>query len=281
MLQMRQAVMDCPAMPNPLTTLTHEFSGKHEIPPHTHPEHQLIYASRGVMTVRTDGGIWVVPPQRGVWIPAKMPHAITIHGAVSMRTLYVKPRLVRGSRNCCVVSVSALLRELILEACTFRALRRNVREEAHLIDLIVDQLAFVEVAPLQLIHPSDPRALRVAEILSGDPGNPRSLTRICERAGASKRTVERLFRSETNMSLGQWRQQLRLVRSLHLLAEGETITRIAMAMGYSTPSAFISMFRKALGTTPRRYFTAPSRAHHRGSDPRDARESSRRAAVRT
>lgn len=256
MSQKRQSadVEVCPPLPNPVTTLTYDVAGPHEIPRHLHPEHQLIYASRGVMTVWTSEGTWVVPPQRAVWIPAKTPHAITLHGPVSMRTLYVKPRLLPLSRNCCVVNVSPLLRELILHACTFPSLRRRSRTEAHLIDMIVDQLKVVEITPLQLITPTDPRAARIAEILAEDPGSERSLESVCACVGASRRTIERLFLAETRMSLGQWRQQLRLAHSLRLLATGEKITRVAAETGYRTPSAFIAMFRKALGTTPRQYF---------------------------
>jgi AraC-like DNA-binding protein len=251
---MRQEVIACPAQPHPVTTLTYEFSADHEIPVHTHPEHQLIYACRGVMTVWTDAGTWVVPPQRAVWIPTKTPHGITMYGPVSMRTLYLKPRVVQLSRDCRVVNVSPLLRELILHACRFPALRRRVKAEAHLIELIVDQLEIVETSPLHLISPMDPRAARIAEALSDDPSDPRPLADICKLAGASKRTIERLFQSETHMSLGGWRQQLRLLRSLRLLAAGEPITSVALESGYSTPSAFIAMFKKAFGTTPRRYF---------------------------
>lgn len=247
-------VIVCGGLPDPVTAMAHDFPGDHEIPPHQHPEHQLIYASRGVMTVWTERGTWIVPPQRAVWIPADTPHRVSIHGPVSMRTLYVRPRVLRMARTCCVVSVSPLLRELILHACTFVGLRRQVKAHAHLIDLIVDQLTILESSPLQLVYPSDERAARVATMLSDHPGDPRSLETLCADAGASKRTVERLFLSETHLSLGQWRQQLRLVRSLRLLAAGETITRVACDLGYSTPSAFIAMFRKALGTTPRQYF---------------------------
>ena len=254
MSKLRQDVFVCPPLPHPVATLTHDFPDRHEIPRHLHPEHQLIYASRGVMSVWTEEGTWIVPPQRAVWIPAKTPHAIAMHGAVSMRTVYFKPRLVRLSPRCRVVNVSPLLRELILHACTFATLRRRVKEQAHVIDMILDQLNVMELAPLLLVEPTDARALRVAEALAKDPG--RSLDEVCRRVGASRRTIERCFQSETNLSLGRWRQQLRLAHSLRLLAKGETITQAALESGYSTPSAFVAMFRKALGTTPRRYFAS-------------------------
>jgi AraC-like DNA-binding protein len=131
--------------------------------------------------------------------------------------------------------------------------RRSTTHE-HLIDLLIDQLNTVQAIPLQLPNPSDVRALRVAEILQRNPADASSLEAACKRAGASKRTIERLFQEETRLSLGKWRQQLRLMRSLQLLAAGEKITHAALEAGYSTPSAFIAMFRKTLGTTPRRYF---------------------------
>lgn len=218
---------------------------------------QLVYASRGVMTVRTRDGTWVVPPQRAVWIPARIPHGISMSGAVSMRTLYLRCRLVRPlPRNCCVLNVSSLLRELILHACRFPALEKSVKVQAHLVEVIVDQLETVQAIPLQLTSPVDPRAIRVAQALSDDPSGSRSLEETCRIAGASKRTIERLFQQETRLTLGQWRQQLRLMRSLQLLAAGENITHVALEAGYSTPSAYIAMFRKILGITPGRYFEA-------------------------
>jgi len=240
-----------------VATLTHEFPGGHRIPEHFHYEDQLVYACCGVMTVRTSEGTWIVPPQRAVWIPARIPHSIVMSGSVSMRTLYLRERLVRRlPRNCCVVNVSSLLRELILHACQFPALSRRARLQAHLVDVIVDHLETVQSIPLQLPSPADPRAVRVAEALLRRPGDQRSLDELCEVAGASKRTVERLFRVQTRMTLGAWRQQARLMHSLQLLAAGEKITNVALDSGYSTPSAFISMFRRELGKTPRHYFSA-------------------------
>jgi len=252
---MRQSVHACPKLPSPVTTLVYEFAHGHAIPEHLHPEDQLVYACLGVMTVRTGQGTWVVPPRRAVWIPARTPHSIVMSGAVSMRTLYLRPRMVRRlPRTCCVVNISSLLQELILHACSYPKLNRRSKMHAHLIDVLLDQLETVQAFPLQLPSPSDPRAVRVSEILRRDVANSHSLEAACKRAGAGKRTIERIFQQETRLSLGKWRQQLRLMRSLQLLAAGEKITHAALEAGYSTPSAFIAMFRKMLGTTPRRYF---------------------------
>ncbi len=238
-----------------ITTLTHDYSAGHVVPLHFHDRDQLVYASRGVMTVRTQNGTWVVPPHRAVWIPAEIPHTITMSGLVAMRTLYLKPRLSEGlPRDCCVINVSTLLKELILHACTVRTLKKSVKWQMHLVAVILHQLEAVQMIPLQLPHLSDPRLVRIAEILTVDPRDSRTLAQLCKGTGAGKRSVERLFQQEIGMTFGKWRQQLRLMQGMRLLAEGAKVTHAALESGYSTPSAFTSMFRKALGTTPSSYF---------------------------
>jgi len=240
-----------------ITTLTHDYAAGRVIPLHFHDRDQLVYASRGVMTVRTSDGTWVVPTYRAVWIPATVHHTITMSGTVAMRTLYVKPRLAKAlPRDCCVVNVSPLLKELILHACAFASLRKTIPWQRHLIEVIIDQLQTIQMVPLQLPNPTDPRALRIARALLTDPSESRPLRQLCKVAGAGKRTVERLFQEDVGITFGKWRQQLRLMRAMQLLAEGKKVTHAALEAGYSTPSAFISMFRKTLGTTPAVYFRA-------------------------
>ena len=240
-----------------IATLTHDYPAGHVIRPHSHDRDQLVYAMQGVMTVVTGVGTWVVPTLRAVWIPATLSHSITMSGTVAMRTLYFRPRLAPGlPHECCVVNVPPLLRELILHACSFGSLNRRVARQRHLIDMIVDQLQTIPMVPLQLPHLSDPRARRVAETLLAEPGSTRTLAQLCKPGGASKRTVERLFRNEVGMTFGKWRQQLRLMHAVRFLAGGASVTQAALEAGYSTPSAFILRFRKLLGTTPAAYFRA-------------------------
>jgi AraC-like DNA-binding protein/quercetin dioxygenase-like cupin family protein len=236
-------------------SVSYDFEDGHVIPEHFHPEDQLIFASCGVMTVRTAQGIWVVPPLRAVWIPAGTPHSVAMSGPVSMRTLYFLPKLVGTlPKKCFVMNVSSLLKELILHACKFPKLNKRVPIQRRIAEIIVDQLEAARSIPLQLPHPSDSRAMRIVQALLADPGEQRTLERLCKDCGASKRTIERLFIAETKMTFGKWRQQLRLLHAMQLLASGEKVTGAALDAGYSSPSAFISMFRKQLGTTPTRYF---------------------------
>jgi len=232
-----------------------DFEDGHVIPEHYHPEDQLIFASRGVMTVRTAQGTWVVPALRAVWIPAKTPHSVTMSGPVSMRTLYFLPRLVRAlPAKCSVMNVSSLLKELILHACNFPKLNKKTPLHRRIIEILVDQLEAANSVPLQLPHPSDARALRVVQTLLADPADRRPLKKLARDCGASKRTIERVFWVETKMTFGKWRQQLRLLHAMQRLASGEKVTGAALDAGYSSPSAFISMFKKQLGATPTRYF---------------------------
>ncbi len=235
-----------------IRTLAVGYTSGTSIPSHSHGWDQLIFASDGVMTVQTAQGAWVVPPHRAVWVPAGVEHAVRVSGFVSMRTLYFVDGLVDTLRKCCVVQVSPLLRELIRHAVDGGPL--DSRKQAHLIGVILEQMRRLPVVPLHLPWPQDSRARSVADTLREDPGDTRSLASLCHGVGASKRTIERLFHDETGMTFGQWRKQARLMRALPLLAAGESVTRVALDVGYDSTSAFISMFKSALGTTPGRFY---------------------------
>lgn len=232
-----------------------ELSTAHKIHKHTHDWHQMIYASRGVMTVNTATGSWVVPSRRAVWVPAGIEHEVELSATVSMRTLYLRTGLSDLlPRDCCVINVSPLLRELILRTVEIGMLNRKIPLHKHLIDVILDQFHSLPTVPLNLPMPIDTRALRVAELVRKHPGEAKPLDQLARKIGASKRTIERLFQTETEMTFGKWRQQLRMLHALRMLAAGESVTTAALEVGYDSTSAFISAFRNAVGTTPGRYY---------------------------
>ena len=237
-----------------LTTFSYDFADGYFVDEHFHHEDQLVFASRGVMTIRTRHGIWVVPPLRAVWIPGEEVHSIAMSGAVLMRTLYFAPKIATSmSRKCFVMNVSALFRELILHACTKVGWKKRIAEDQRIIDVILDQLRFATAIPLQLPRPKDSRALHVVDLLVNDPSDQRTLKDLCKEAGGSKRTVERAFLEDTGMTFGKWRQQIRLFHGMRLLASGEKVAVAALESGYSSQSAFISVFKKALGAPPNQF----------------------------
>ena len=242
-----------------MTTLAWDYADGEDIPAHRHSWHQLVYATTGVMTVTTPAGSWVVPPHRGVWVPGGTEHSIQISGAVSMRTIYLWKGVRRLPKTCHVLSVSPLLRELIAHAVSLDILDRRVDAQRRLMDVILDQLAALPVAAMNIPQPKDARALKLATHLQANPGERRPLGALGRVVGASPRTLERLFKADTGMSLGRWRQQLRLAHSLRLLAVGQPVTSVALDVGYDSPSAFVSSFHKTFGTTPGRYFRSSPR----------------------
>jgi AraC-like DNA-binding protein len=215
---------------------------------------RLVYASRGGMRVSTIQGEWMVPPHRAAWVPAGIGHRLQMKGPVSLRMLYFRTDVSsRLPRECRVVNVSSLLRELILHLTRRAAADPHLRSDGALVTLLLEQLITIEVVPLQLPLPRDPRALAAANAVRAAAGTRRSLASIARGAGASARTLQRLFAAETNLTFEKWRQRARLIRAIELLAEGRKVTRVASDVGYDSPSAFIAMFRRELGSTPRLY----------------------------
>ena len=239
----------------PIVAVAKEFPPDHLIPLHQHSRSQFLYASSGVMKVKTDKGIWIVPPLLAVWIPANILHEIEVSGHLSMRTLYIDPTLFSGpSKECCVIAVTPLLRELVIYATDLPQLYPLGGEEERLLTVMLDQISSVDMASLKLPIPEDQRLKKIYDILAVTPGDNRTLVDWGKTVGATGRTLARLFRLETGMSFGQWRQQVRVLEALRRLGMNESVTTVAIELGYDSPSAFISMFKKTLGQTPGRYF---------------------------
>lgn len=241
-----------------VATLAKDFPRGHRIEPHRHTCDQLIYARRGVMRVTTSVGIWVVPPERALWMPADHEHAIVCTTAVALRTLYidnpsVEDDLFRKVTGCVVLAVTPLMREIIV------ALSERDPHPARdgLLAVLGTELTMLGSEPLHLPEPNDPRLARIASTLRDAPGDRRSVADWARLVGTSKRTLIRLFQRDVGMNYGEWRRQLCLLTALERLAGGAPVTTLALELGYDSPSAFTASFRRALGTTPSRYFTRP------------------------
>jgi AraC-like DNA-binding protein len=208
------------------------------------------------MVVKTRASTWVIPPQRAVWVPSRIEHETRTIGQVAMRTIYVAPRIAKQLlRECCVINVSPLLRELILRAAEVPALYDRNGPDGRLMQLILDEIRVSRMLPLHLPIPAHPLLAGVCDRILRELHAPATLGRLAGDAGMSKRTAERLFLRETGMTFSRWRQQARLLTALTRLAAGQSVKDAAYEAGYATQSAFTSMFKRSFGTTPGRYFS--------------------------
>lgn len=219
---------------------------------HTHDDHQLAWASSGVLSVRTQQSAWVLPPTRALWIPVGLRHETLSSGAATMRSAYVRPaRCAISWTEPTPVWASPLLADLIgyLEDRSLDAARR-ANAEAVLIDI----LRPVAMTTIEVRMPDDDRARRIADSISADPADRRTLAEWGRAVGASERTLARAFLAETGVSFGRWRILLRMQAALAALAGGEPVGNVARQVGYESDSAFVQAFRRETGVTPAAYF---------------------------
>ena len=220
---------------------------------HTHEDHQLAWASAGVLTVRCEGATWVLPPTRALWIPAGLPHETGASSSATMRSVYVPPVLSPvGWTAPTVVTASPLLAELI----TFLGGELAAAQRSHAEALLSDLLTPIPVTAFNVPFPDGRLAGPVARALRDNPADQRTLADWGRTVGASERTLARAFAAGAGIPFGHWRTRLRIQAALPLLAGGEPVGRVAHRVGYETPSAFVAAFRRETGITPAAYFAS-------------------------
>lgn len=241
-------------VPRPIVAWSGHYASGDEIPSHTHPRAQLLYAVEGVMRVITPDSVWTIPSHRALWVPPNVEHHSFMMSDLEMRTLFVSADIpLSPGKECRAISVSGLLRELILGLLEEPAEYPIPGRGEHLVALILSEIDRAATQAVQIPWPQDRRLQTVCHLLMGTPGVARTIEELAELAGASARTLIRLFPKETGMKYRQWVQQVQLADALCRLGRGEGIARISDALGYANPSAFSAMFKRTFGVAPNQY----------------------------
>lgn len=240
----------------PIKALTRTYPDGTIIPPHRHERGQIVYAVSGVMEMSALDRLWLIPPQRALWLPPTLDHKVRALGTVELRSVFIHPQAIPSTypTRPTVVSVSSLLRELLIRAVSIPEDYDPGGRDGLVMALIPLELEWKEDAPWCLPMGRDARLVRVCSTILEHPDDNRTLADWGKTTGASARTLARLFAEETGLSFQHWRQQARIVLSLPRLAAGVPVTVVAADLGYETPGAFAAVFRRFTGQTPRRYF---------------------------
>ncbi|WP_245396673.1 AraC family transcriptional regulator [Jiella sonneratiae] len=231
---------------------------RRQTPRHSHERGQLLGSLHGVISVGTDQGHWVVPPVNAIWLPPRLEHWLTSDGAFRGWSVYVaRPSCEALPRSARVIGHSGLLHEAVLRAAAWTEGPLSPAQ-SHLASVILDEIASTPEEPLGLPMPADPRLQRIARALADAPSEQRRMEEWAAWAGLAPRTLSRRFVLETGLTFSAWRRRCLLLRSVEMLIAGESVTAVAIDLGYETVSSFIELFRRQFGTTPGRYLKRSS-----------------------
>lgn len=226
----------------------------HHIQPHWHSRVQFVYAISGTMRVRTARHAWIVPPSRALWMPARTAHEIQMYGVVAMHSLYANQRAGAGMpAECVALEVTPLARELIVRAAALPFDYDEGGDDGLLMQLLMAEIRRLPRSALDLPLPESADLTRLCERILADLSRRRASVHDAGEMNTSTRTLYRRFLQETGITFARWKQQARLLEAIRRLAEGVPVTAVAIDLGYESPGAFSTMFRRALGVAPREF----------------------------
>ncbi|RLM28246.1 AraC family transcriptional regulator [Brenneria alni] len=243
----------------PRTVVTSRFvwgGQRWEAPKSQHRKSVLIYVAQGVLHCEVGRDVWIVPPQRALWLPRGVMHSAYAFGKLESYVVWVDgDGQTHLPATSCITSVSHLLRELLLKAATFPVLYAAGGPEERLLSVIIDELVIPPWENLCLPIPKDPRLRRLVDRIITNPSDKRSAAEWSACIGLGERTMSRLFLQDIGMSFGRWKRQLHITLALQRLASGDSVQTVAFDLGYESSSSFITMFRKTFGKSPGRYLS--------------------------
>ena len=253
-----------PTADHPVRAKARHLRADMQIELHHHAWAQVAFSTTGVVRMTAGHGTFIVPPSRALWIPPNVEHRVSVVEDAELRTLYIHqagshcgPDPGVGDdprwRDCRVLEVSSLLRELVLTLSTEPGARAATARERSVAALVLDELCRAQAVPLGVDLPRDKRLRALCEAVLDAPTRHATLEAWARDTGASPRTVARLFRSELGTTFLQWRQQVLLAKAVSMAGRRMPMSRIAAELGYASASAFSAMVRRSVGAPPSRF----------------------------
>jgi AraC-like DNA-binding protein/quercetin dioxygenase-like cupin family protein len=230
-----------------------------EIPVHRHHKSQLVLALRGAVTCQVANTLWIVPPQCGMWIPGGIPHSNRATSNAQLCYLFVEPDSVVMPRHCCTPSITPMVREMILHLADASQDYETGSRTDRFARVLLDELASMPTERLSLPVSDHPKILAITDVLRAHPADRSTIAQWAKRLAMSESSLARLVVAETGLSFGRWRQQLHMLIAIRELASGVSVQQVSTILGYESVTAFITMFKKALGKPPAKYMSSVER----------------------
>jgi AraC-like DNA-binding protein len=224
---------------------------------HFHDVHEIEYACRGMVEVKTEAGHYLLPPHQAAWIPAGLHHKTTLNAGVQTLAVLFEPRLVpMAGDRVRIIAVSALLREMMLYSVRWPISRTESGVEA---DSFFQTLGYVvaealdDEMPLNLPVPTDPVITAATDYTHAHLDRV-TVSDVTRAVGVSERTLRRIFNTHLGMSWRSYLLRARVLRSMAMLAQSDrSILEVSIAVGFDDVGAFARSFARHCGETPSAY----------------------------
>ncbi|GEB35966.1 transcriptional regulator [Gluconacetobacter liquefaciens] len=221
---------------------------------HSHPWGQLNFVSRGTLNLEIDGQKFLSPPQYAVWIPPFRVHASWNSMAATYRTVYLSQECSRAMPDRPrALAIGPLLKAILDEFARIDVRLPTTPQEERMAAVAIDQIQSASTMDVYLPFASTPFLQNILDDTKAKLHKQRTTEQVAQEFNLTTRTLERRCKAELGVSFGEWRQRLRFAMALDALGEGRTVQQISYDLGYSSSSAFISMFRRLSGQTPEQY----------------------------
>lgn len=241
-------------LPEPILYLERTMPSDTIYPSHCHTWGEFVYSFSGVLELKGEGQVFRVPSSYALWLPPETEHhGLNRHESFHC-SLYIEETLSRQLPDQpCALIMTPLVREMLNHLKAKPPQSPYSEAERRFIQVIFDLLTKAASTGSYLPHSTDPLLVRLLNLFEANPASQTPLRELAEHLGTTERTLARKAQRDLGISLAQWRQRLRVVHAMPRLENGEKVESIAFELGYSTSSAFITMFKKMMGVTPDEY----------------------------
>ncbi|TXK19904.1 helix-turn-helix transcriptional regulator [Homoserinibacter sp. GY 40078] len=192
----------------------------------------------------------MLPRGAAIWIPAGCPHAVRAKPGNGMRCTWFATTVLPGALQQPTVLTTSPLLDAVLSHLEVEE-RPEPRQRAE--SFALDLLSLDARADDGLPQPTTHWLRQVTLELAQAPGDPRTVEQWASDCSVSVRTFTRRFGVETGLSFSAWRTRLRVQAAMAELLLGHSVASVSRIVGFDSPSAFATAFRRETGTSPREF----------------------------
>jgi AraC-like DNA-binding protein len=242
-------------MDQPIIAKIEQACASHEIPLHTHPKGQLILALHGYVTCEVSAKMWMVPTHSAIWIPANKVHSNRASDNAELCHLFIDGNMPGMPQSTCTLAITPLVKELMFALAGSNQHYGSHSKTARLAQVLFEQLTEMPIQYLDFVLSKNRVIQAMSQQLISQPGDRKTLPLWAEQFALTERTLARLIKKETGMTFGKWRTQLHIITSLQALSDRQSVQQVSELLGYESVSAFITMFKKVMKTSPMKYMS--------------------------